>query len=193
MIVEQIPVDQFITQLSHSGIRVKLGPVNVQIQTKLPQLARQLHFLYAYYNIVEDEIVDIHVQILPKFSFGNPLSPLIHFTIDGQSPFPPFPADQALAALEWGINLVIAIRINHLLMFHSAAVERNGSLILLPAWPGSGKTTLCTALIHRGYRLFSDEFGLIDPLSDFFTPIPRLMLLKNQSIHDNRENLTEVA
>lgn len=193
MIVEQIPVDQFITQLSHSGIRVKLGPVNVQIQTKLPQLARQLHFLYAYYNIVEDEIVDIHAQILPKFSFGNPLSPLIHFTIDGQSPFPPFPADQALAALEWGINLVIAIRINHLLMFHSAAVERNGSLILLPAWPGSGKTTLCTALIHRGYRLFSDEFGLIDPLSDFFTPIPRLMPLKNQSIQVIRDYLPEVV
>lgn len=182
MIVEQIPIDQFIAQLSHSGIRVKLGPVNVQIQTKLPQLAKQLHFLYAFFDIVEDEIIDIHVQILPKFSIKNPFSSFIRFYVDGQSPFPPFPTDQALAALEWGINLVIAIRVNHLLMFHSAAVERNGSLALLPAWPGSGKTTLCTALIHRGYRLFSDEFGLMDPFSDFFTPIPRLMPLKNQSI-----------
>lgn len=193
MIVEQIPVDQFIAQLSHSGIRVKLGPINVLIRTKVPQLAKQLHFLYAYYDIVENEIVDIHTHVLPKFSFNNPFSSFVRFTVDGQSPFPPFPADQALAALEWGINLVIAVRVNHLLMFHSAAVERNGSLILLPAWPGSGKTTLCTALIHRGYRLFSDEFGLMDPISDFFTPIPRLMPLKNQSIQVIRDYLPEAV
>ncbi|HMV12661.1 MAG TPA: HprK-related kinase A [Nitrosomonas sp.] len=193
MIVEQIPVDQFIAQLSHSGIRVKLGPINVLIRTKVPQLAKQLHFLYTYYDIVENEIVDIHTHVLPKFSFNNPFSSFVRFTVDGQSPFPPFPADQALAALEWGINLVIAVRVNHLLMFHSAAVERNGSLILLPAWPGSGKTTLCTALIHRGYRLFSDEFGLMDPISDFFTPIPRLMPLKNQSIQVIRDYLPEAV
>ncbi|HRQ06174.1 MAG TPA: HprK-related kinase A, partial [Nitrosomonas halophila] len=87
----------------------------------------------------------------------------------------------------------IALRINHLLLFHSAAVERNGHVLLLPAWPGSGKTTLCAALMHRGYRLFSDEFGLMAPQSAQFMPIPRLMPLKNQAIDAIRKFLPEAV
>ena len=193
MIVEQVPVEKFISLLSGQGLRVRLGPFNVQIQTRLPLLINQLYLLYANYELVEDEIAEFHVQVLPKRSIRRPFTSFVRFLIDGQSPFPPFPSDQALTALEWGINLVIAIRVNHLLMFHSAAVERSGGVMLLPAWPGSGKTTLCTALIHRGYRLFSDEFGLMDPQSGDFLPLPRLMPLKNQSIAVIRNYLPEAV
>ncbi len=78
-----------------------------------------------------------------------------------------------------------------MLLFHSAIVERKNRVILFPAWPGSGKTTLCTTLVHRGYRLFSDEFGLMDPHQKFFYPIPRLMPLKNESINVIRDYLPE--
>ncbi len=193
MLVEQVSFEKFASLLSGGGLRVRLGPFNVQVNTILPHLADQLYSLYAHYELIEDEIAEFHVQVISKCSLRRPFSSFAHFLIDGQSPFPSSPAEQALAILEWGINLAIAVRVNHLLMFHSAVVERNGSVMLLPAWPGSGKTTLCTALVHRGYRLFSDEFGLMDPHSDDFFPLPRLMPLKNQSIGIIKSYLPEAV
>lgn len=194
MRIGQLPPEEFRTLLAGQGARVKTGPFNIRIQTRLPLLAGQLHQLYALHTLVEeDEIAEFHVQILSRRSIRRPFSRLIQFQVDGRFPFSPVPAEQGLAALEWGINLVIALRVNHLLLFHSAGVERNGHLLLLPAWPGSGKTTLCTALIHRGYRLFSDEFGLMDPHSGEFFPLPRLMPLKNQSIKVIRDHFPEAV
>ena len=192
MKVGQIPYKEFSALLSNKGLRVNVGPFNIQIKSTLATLASQLYCLYENYQIVEDDIAEFHVQIVPVRPLKRPFSPHVRFLIDGQSPFALFPAEQALATLEWGINLAIAIRVNHLLMFHSAVVERNGRVIVFPAWPGSGKTTLCTALVHRGYRLFSDEFGLMDPQQKFFSPIPRLMPLKNESIRVIRDYLPEV-
>lgn len=194
MKVEQFSLDQLRTLLAGSGLRVKAGPFNLSIQTCLPSLTDQLYRMYSHYSLVDEtEIAEFHVRIIPKHSIRRPFVRLIQFQVDGRAPFPPVPVEQALATLEWGINLVIAMRVNHLLLFHSAAVERNGHVLLLPAWPGSGKTTLCTALIHRGYRLFSDEFGLMDPQSGEFFPLPRLMPLKNQSIGVIRDYLPEAV
>lgn len=194
MRVAQFSPDQFRTLLAGSGLRVKAGPFNLSIQTCLPSLTDQLYRMYSHYSLVDEtEIAEFHVRIIPKHSIRRPFVRLIQFQVDGRAPFPPVPVEQALATLEWGINLVIAMRVNHLLLFHSAAVERNGHVLLLPAWPGSGKTTLCTALIHRGYRLFSDEFGLMDPQSGEFLPLPRLMPLKNQSIGVIRDYLPEAV
>jgi HprK-related kinase A len=107
---------------------------------------------------------------------------LVRFSVDGIVPHEDLPAEQALAVLEWGINLVIAFRFHSFLMLHSAVVERHGKALLLPAWPGHGKTTLCTALVHRGWRLLSDEFGLLRQGTTQLVPIPRPMPLKNESI-----------
>jgi len=190
----QLSRDTFRALLAGSGLRVKTGPFNLSIRTRLPRLVDQLHRMYAHYALMgEAEIAEFHVRVISRRSIRQPFARLIQFEVDGRSPFPPVPAEQALATLEWGINLAIAMRINHLLLFHSAAVERNGHVLLLPAWPGSGKTTLCTALIHRGYRLFSDEFGLMDPQSGNFFPLPRLMPLKNQSIKVIRDYLPEAV
>ena len=191
--VGQIPFGQFFSSLSNQGLRVKMGPFNVQIGMTCAMLAERLYRLYANYELAECDLAEFHVQIGPVRLLKKPFSPHARFLLDGRSPFPPFPTGQALAALEWGINLAIAARINHLLLFHSAVVERNGHAVLFPAWPGSGKTTLCTALVHRGYRLFSDEFGLMDPHHGIFFPIPRLMPLKNESIRAIRDYLPEVT
>lgn len=191
MMVRQVSFEEFSSLISSHGIRVRLGPFNIQISTKSIVLAGHLHSLYGDYRLVENEIAEFHVSIVAVRPKKKPFSPHVRFLIDGQSPFSIFPIEQALVALEWGVNLVLAARINHLLLFHSAVVERNGHVVLFPAWPGSGKTTLCTVLVHRGYRLFSDEFGLMDPQKKGFFPIPRLMPLKNESIQVIRDYLPE--
>lgn len=191
MIVRQIPRHEFAMLLSNEGLRVEVGPFNVRINSACQPFVDDLYSLYKDYKLAQTEIAEFHVGIVNTRLIRKPFSAHIHFILDGHSPFPAFPAQQALAALEWGINLAIAVRVNHLLLLHSAVVERNGHAILFPAWPGSGKTTLCAYLVHRGYRLFSDEFGVMDPQQGVFLPMPRLMPLKNESIGVIRNYLPE--
>jgi hypothetical protein len=52
----------------------------------------------------------------------------------------------------------------------------------MPAPPGSGKSTLCAALVHAGWRLLSDELALVRLADGLLQPVPRPVSLKNASI-----------
>jgi HprK-related kinase A len=84
--------------------------------------------------------------------------------------------------MEWGLNWCIGTKSHHLVVAHAAVVERNGRTLILPAHSGSGKSTLCAALTYSGWRLFSDEFALIDPRSGMLSPAPRPISLKGAAI-----------
>lgn len=174
----------FAARLSAPGLHVRLGPFTVRIQTDWPRLGSLLHRLYHFYPLADDDNrwTDFHVGIYRALGLRRWWRPQICFRLDGQAPFAPYARDHALPALEWGLNWCIATRSHHLLMLHAAVVERRGFAMLLPAWPGHGKSTLCTALIHSGWRLLSDEFGLINPADGLLQPLPRLIPLKNESI-----------
>jgi HprK-related kinase A len=124
---------------------------------------------------------------LPCSSSSSPLfSPLVAAadSVLGRrgKPFEPFPHDTALPFLEWGLNWCVATHAHQYLMLHAGVVEKNNQALLLPDWPGSGKSTLSAALCHRGWRLLSDEFGLVRPRDGQIVPFPRLVPLKNESI-----------
>lgn len=101
---------------------------------------------------------------------------------DGERPFHPFPASHALPLMEWGTNWLIGQRMNHLLLFHAGCLERGGLGLLLPAVPGSGKSTLTAALAQRGWRLLSDEFGVCEPETGHLLAMLKPIALKNESI-----------
>jgi HprK-related kinase A len=82
---------------------------------------------------------------------------------------------------EWGLNWCVATRSNRFLLVHSAVVEKGGHAVLLPAPPGSGKSTLCAALVCRGWRLLSDELAMLQ-MDGRLVPVPRPVSLKNASI-----------
>lgn len=101
---------------------------------------------------------------------------------DGERPFLPLPYNQSFPLFEWGLNWCVSTNLHRWVIVHSAVVERNGRAAILPAPPGSGKSTLCAALVSRGWRLLSDELAMIDPDSLLLQPFPRPISLKNQSI-----------
>ena len=84
--------------------------------------------------------------------------------------------------LEWGLNWCVSNHANSYLMIHAAVVEKNGHAAILPAPPGSGKSTLCAALVHRGWRLFSDELALVRLGDGKLIPLARPVSLKNDAI-----------
>ncbi len=172
----------FENQLGGSGLKVQLGPFAVNMRVELPSLVSLLHELYRGYPLAPPDVItdfDVGVRRCRRLRWGRSQA---QFLVDGRPPFWPVPAAHALPTLEWGLNWCVATRSHHFLMLHSAVVERGGAAALFPAWPGHGKSTLCTALVHSGWRLLSDEFGLVRPEDGAVVPLPRLIPLKNESI-----------
>jgi len=95
--------------------------------------------------------------------------------------------DQAYPMLEWGLNWCVSMHAHHYLIIHAAVVEKQGLAAILPAPPGSGKSTLTAVLVLSGWRLLSDELTLIDRRTGLLHALPRPVSLKNQSIDVIRE------
>ncbi|WP_300340603.1 HprK-related kinase A [Accumulibacter sp.] len=183
MIVGDLSHREFGEQLGGDGLALQFGPFNLMVRSNLRSFASLAHQLYEPYPLLEPAaICDFHVHINAPRGLRRWLRRQACFGVDGQSPFAPYAVEHAFPALEWGINWCVATRSHHLLLLHSAGVERNGQAILFPASPGDGKSTLCAALIHSGWRLLSDEFGLVRPEDGLLLPVPRLIPLKNESI-----------
>lgn len=102
--------------------------------------------------------------------------------LDGEVPFPPFPSAYAFPIFESALNWCVAERIQRYLVFHAAAVERDGLAVLISGASGAGKSTLCAALSRSGWRLLSDELVLLRFGSGDVVANPRPISLKNEAI-----------
>jgi HprK-related kinase A len=172
---------EVLRRLAGEGLVLRIPPITLRVRSPLRAFGAQLHAMYGAYEVVDaPAFADIDVRIVAARS--KRLRPLACFIVDGISPFDPFPRDHALPLLEWGVNWVFAQRMHQYLLLHSAAVERDGTAMLLPAWPGSGKSTLAASLACRGWRYLSDEFGVVVPSTLQVLPFPRPAALKNESI-----------
>ncbi len=174
--------DEFADRLQR-GLGIRIGPYAARLRVEEAAVIAPLRSLYRDYPLLaDDNVFSFHARLASCRRLLPWQGRKVRFSVDGRAPHEDMPAEQALAVLEWGINLVIALRSHNFLMLHAAVVERAGRAMLLPAAPGSGKSTLCTALSFRGWRLFSDEFGLFRPHTVEAIPLPRPMALKNESI-----------
>ncbi len=183
MILAELPPAELRRRLHGQGLFLHLEPFSIHLRSDLPDLAPLLHQLYAHYRLCDDDaFADFHIKLQHTGGWRRGWRPQVQFCIDYEFPFEPFPADTALPFLEWGINWCVGHRMRQFLLLHAGVLEKHGQVLLLSAWPGSGKSTLCAALSHRGWRLLSDEFGLVRPSDRAIVPFPRLIPLKNESI-----------
>lgn len=168
-------------RLAHEGVMLRIPPFVFCIKSQIPIVAEGLAALYAEYEWLpsHDNFADFHVAVVRGRRLPRPLS---IFEMDGLRPFTPLALNEAFAFLEWGMNWCVTSYCHTWITLHSAVLERNGRVLIMPAPPGSGKSTLCAALMLNGWRLLSDEMALIDPTTGLVTPSPRPVSLKNQSI-----------
>jgi len=59
---------------------------------------------------------------------------------------------------------------HNLLCLHAAAIEKNGQVVVLAGLNGVGKTSLALSLVAKGYRLFADNYLLMDAHRAFLAP-----------------------
>lgn len=160
-----------------------LGAARVRVRARVPGLAEALRTVYWAYPAEEPSgFFDITVRLDRPRGIRRFVRAQVTFFVDGERPFEPFPADTHLPLLEWGINYCFAARCHDHLVLHAGVVERRGHAVVLPALPGSGKSTLTAALVCRGYRLLSDEFAVLRLSDGMAVPMLKPLALKNESI-----------
>jgi hypothetical protein len=81
----------------------------------------------------------------------------------------------------WDINRSAVESSGEHLLFHAAALEVDGSGLLLPGASGSGKSTLAAALATEGAGYLSDELVALDLNSGALVPYPKPISLKSGS------------
>ncbi len=172
-----------LRSFASGGLWFDVGAATLQVRSDSPALSRQLKLTYGHFPFADHgDWADVRVHINRATGLRRWLRPQVTLRAEGQSPFEPFPADGPLPLFEWGCNWMIGRCLNDLLLLHAGALERDGLALLLPALPGSGKSTLTAALSQRGWRLLSDEFGAYDSETGVFRAVLKPIALKNQSI-----------
>ncbi len=137
-------------------------------------------------------LVDFHVCLQRTGPLPS-LSRSCRFHLAGGFKMDSVVRSAALASLEWGMNACI-YRLGQLdLMVHAAVLERDGQAVLLVGASGSGKSTLCSALALSGWRLLSDELGLVSFDDGRLTGTARPIILKNRAIDIVRETYPDAV
>jgi len=185
VIIGQLEQRDLRQRLRSNRLLLQLGPFLLRLGSRDRLFTDTLQLLHPDTPLLEAQetrLIDFHVELQPGQGLRRWWRPQVAFKTDATPPFAPFPRHQGFPLFEWGLNWCIAMQAHQYLMFHAAVLARDGQALIMPAEPGSGKSTLCAALMLRGWQLLSDEFGLYRPESGMIEPIPRPIPLKNESI-----------
>jgi len=174
-----IPRDDLLARIRGEGLCWQVGPYAIRAVTDLDDVAAGLRFLYASFPVLDGEqIVDAEIRVRRK-----PLVPRrVSIDVDGEIQYDWLPRRLVVPMAEWALNVCVFHRSHRYFMLHAAVVERDGRAAMFSGRAGSGKSTLCAALVHRGWRLLSDEVALIRPADGRIQPVPRPVGLKEESI-----------
>lgn len=183
MKLSELSITEFNRRLREERLIISTGPVNFRIISSIKAIADGLRLLYADYPVAEKlEFADFTITLSRAKGLRRWWRPQVNFLHDGEYPFAPLPLDHAYPMLEWAMNWCISTHVHHYLTVHAAALEYGGKAVVMPAPPGSGKSTLCAGLASRGWRLLSDELTLISLKDGLISPLGRPISLKNASL-----------
>lgn len=183
MKLHQLPLPQIAELATTAGLQFRCGIFKVRLSSDISSFLQLFSRAYQHTDVwLDPQICHFDITLMRSSGLRRWTRRQALFAADGAQPFDPYPVDQAFPLFEWGLNWCIAMSSHQHLMLHSAAVEKDGHCLILPAEPGSGKTTLCAGLVSRGWRLLSDEFCILRHSDGLALPLPRTAPLKNDSI-----------
>jgi HprK-related kinase A len=166
---------------------LRIPPVTIRVSTDLPEVVEHIELFYGTQKFdpvsAKASFVDFDIAVLKGTGLRRIWRPQARFLLDGLEPFLPLPRAQSAPLLEWGLNWCMASRPMDYLTIHAAVVAKGADALILPGFPGAGKSTLCAALVFLDkWRLLSDELTLLDIERGTLHPHPRPINLKNRSI-----------
>lgn len=181
-------------RLAGDGLGIRTGPFALRIRSDIAAVRSGVRLLYADYPLVADHaFCDFSVELRRATGLRRHIKPQARVYFDHAPVFEPLPLGHAMPMLEWALNWCVSAHAHQYLIVHAATVEREGLAAILPAPPGSGKSTLCAALISRGWRLLSDELALLSLADGRLHAMARPLSLKNRSIDIIRDYASGVV
>lgn len=182
MKISDLSKPELSSRLKKGTFCIPVGPFSFRIESRIEEVVEGLGVLYADYELRDHSFADFHISLTRPKNLRRWFHTQVLFLFDGKMPFRPLPLSQALPMMEWGMNWCIANHMHRYLILHAAVVEKNGQAVIMPGNPGAGKSTLCAALVNRGWRLFSDELAVMSIDDGLLIPVTRPVSLKNESI-----------
>ena len=108
---------------------------------------------------------------IPRFTRNDKNKKLLYESGD------PF---EFISFIEWIIIDTALEKMEGFYQIHGGAVVKNNMGLILPAAPGSGKTTLTVALTMNGFKCLSDDIVLIDADSLKLNPFSRNIFITEE-------------
>ena len=87
-------------------------------------------------------------------------------------------ADDLLYQIDKAIIVALQLERPDLFFLHAATIAVNGRAVAMPAFPGTGKSTLTLALAEHGLEYLSDELAPVDLEALTVAPYPHAVCLK---------------
>lgn len=173
-------------QLRGGRLALRLGPLVWGLESPLPVLAAALGQHYRAAPLADDTAwVDFRlaVRATERWSRDPAAGERYGCLLDGR-PLPLTPHDDALAALEAGIDWCVGELCHQYLVLRATALERDGLALLLCGASGAGHSVLGCALQRRGWRLLSDGLSLFDPVSTLLQGLARPLRLRAEALQE---------
>lgn len=173
-----------IDALAAGTLEMPLGHFTARIKAQVNTL---VDFLYDTYRDVPvktelSDVTDISIHLRAPSILRKYIRTQVIPDPGFQVPAVPLPTSMAALAFEMGVNLVVALKCCRFVSCHAGVVANEKGAIFMCANSGGGKSTLVSVLMEDGYRLLSDEFGLLCMESASLAAYPRPVSLKNVSI-----------
>ena len=165
-----------------AGVRLRLAGLCINLRIGVASVVPRILDMYAGHAVEPGTgAVDYRVDLAYTDPIRRVLLRKVQVFVDGKADLTPLPHRLAYLSVEAALNWC-AIQTCFYVVLHAGVVERDGIAVILPAPSTSGKSTLCAALVTRGWRLLSDELGVLRPADRRLLPLARPISLKNDSI-----------
>jgi hypothetical protein len=175
------------------GVQIEMGPFLVRVRSELGGVGDYLRLFYDGFPMQDSLDAHFDLAVVGGRGLRQWIRPQAIAVVNGARPYFPMPAGLAGAVFEWALNWCVGRYAQRWVVVHAAVAERGGRALLLPAAPGSGKSTLVAGLAYAGWRFLSDEFALVDPGTGDVWPAPRPISLKDASIEVIRSRWPDVV
>ena len=179
----ELPRAELARRLRGPGLHLDTGAFTCRLQIELPHLIDEFAAMYGPYPVEDDDAIDdFELRVASPSLLRRWVRRQAQTWVDEAELIEALPLEHAYPGLESSMNLAVATIDIAPLVVHSAALERDGRALLMPAPSGSGKSTLCAALAWRGWRLLSDEMAVFCFETGELRANPRPISLKNRAV-----------